>query len=204
MTAPALQPDDDGRVATEAALRRLQPAADSATIAEQLLWLKNTTREGQTAIVALDPEVDEINRLLDASQLLLERFARPLDRRRPLATPGRDAWRDLRQALRNVASLPEDPTVLAKALRQAPRRTHARIPGRGHGQVQHAVANTCAGIYYVATGHMPPVQSVDGLWGELVRAVFDWQHQSGTTCCPRAAKAPDPNVGSKSPELGYS
>jgi hypothetical protein len=167
---------DEERSRVEAVFLRLNPDLDHESLAEMLRWIKNTAHDSRNIIKALNPEVDAINRMLDQLQLALDAFASPIVKRRWWFTPGRDAWFIARQALFPAGvRLPEDPTESAKALRSFPRPTHARPNSRrGRGRIKHAVANVCAGLYHGLTGKLPPVDFVDGDWGELVSAVFDW------------------------------
>jgi hypothetical protein len=183
---PARKPErDQEQAAVEAALRALDPDLNVRTMGALLRWLTRTARNAEIAIVTLDAQLDEINAMRDDLERLLARFARSLG-------PGRNCWRDLRQIWRDVAVLPEDPTVLLARLREAPRRSHARVKGtkrRARGQIQRQVANACAGIYRDLTGELPPVRSVDGTWGELLRSVFDWFGLGPITKAgPRAAR----------------
>jgi hypothetical protein len=178
MTAAlARVPELDARAAVVAALCHLKPALDEQIIDEQLDWLAHTARYARADVAALDAEVERINQAHEFLRRALDIYAQPISPQRSRYTPGRDGWRDYRQAVYHEIGflLPEDPTGLRRAAHRLPKREHAKVASRrGRAQVKAAVANVLAGIYYGHKGQPPPVRHVDGPWGRLVAATFIW------------------------------
>jgi hypothetical protein len=208
MTALARKLDrGEERARVEAALLRLNPDLDAETLKATLRRIYGTaSRELETIEALAAGERKQRNQLIDRMRQLLDEMARfylidSTDPRRApprgytfdadgrygwqdappqLTYPGLDAWLEIRRAWRDVASVPEDPAALVKALDAMPKSWRVRLDPnsrRGRGQVKRALANTLAGVYFSLVDEAPKSTDIDAYetaWGELVRTTFEW------------------------------